>query len=433
MNAKIIITLIFGYLCTTRIHAQDVLFIQEGELTIAGETAMYIEGGIVLENAGMINHEGQIHLGTSGSGYQPLDANWTQNDASQIYGNDGKVLFTGKGFEHRIGGNGIIKIGQLHILNSTILDHSLQVNQLTIGSTNLFLNGQELIINSPASQALTHNERIGGIVSETHIQRDGGYGRVRWDLQGAVADSLFSIPFSTVNEVPIPIKFRLAEIGTDTLNIATYSTNPDNTPYPVGVGFMRDVAHMRGPNGEDISSTFLDRFWLVNGEENVINYLSVSYDPEREVTEQVMGKEHLLRVQPWLSAKWIFFDLGDEINDNTIAWRESNILPNIYSASLASEIAVSSIPNLTQDNRNRIEVFPNPGNGLFNISAEYENPQSVKVTVFDLKGKSLFRSDRPPHSLKDQYSIDLRSYPNGMYFMYVQLHGHRLSYRLIKQ
>jgi len=420
-------------LFTQAIYAQDLLFIQEGELSLLGETNLYVEGGIVIEGDGTLRSEGSVYVGTNGSGYQPTVANWTQNDLGALLGNSGIIEFTGRGITHLIQGDAEIMFPALHIKSQALMQIPVKVNQLLIEDAMLDLNSQSLFIDNPSSRSLLHRGQNGGIVSETHPDRDGAYGQVSWNLAGADPDSLYTIPLSTENGVFLPISFRLGSRGTDTIHVATYPTNPENKPYPSQVDFLRDVEHMRGPNGEDISSDFLDRFWLVNGEENELTYLSLAYDPENDISGNVIGNEARLRVQEWTSAKWTFFDWGDEINDNSIAWRESNILPNIYSASLASEIAVSSIPNLTQANINRIEVFPNPGNGLFNLSTEYENPQSVKVTVFDLQGKLLFRSDRPPHAIKDQYSIDLTSYPNGMYFMYVQLHGHRLSYRLIKQ
>ncbi len=425
------LSLVLG-LFVQHIHAQDLLFIQEGVLNVAGETSLHVEGGILIEGDGRLRNEGRVYLGSSGSGYRPQEADWTQNDLGTLLGNSGIIEFAGEDITHRIQGDTEIIFPVLYITNNALMQTSIKVKELLIRDAVLDLNSQRLMVDNPLSTSLLQLGQTGGIVSETHPDRNKDYGQVSWNLAGANADSLYTIPLSTQNAIPIPVSFRLGSRGTDTLNVATYPTNPDNTPYPSQVGFLQDVAHMRGPNGEDISSDFLDRFWLVNGEENEITYLSLAFDPENEVSGNVSGHEARLRVQEWTSAKWTFFDWGDQITSNTIAWSDSRIFPNIYSASISANVLPVSNSHGLQAYIQQLDLYPNPSKGKVQVSVTYQHPQSVQLRLLDQQGKILLKQKRPPHAIRDRFEMDLTSYPAGIYWLQLSSDDNVMVRRLIK-
>ena len=61
------------------------------------------------------------------------------------------------------------------------------------------------------------------------------------------------------------------------------------------------------------------------------------------------------------------------------------------------------------------EVFPNPGQGLFNVSITLESAQSVDLQVFDLQGQLL----NVQHSMgqSNLFTIDLSDKPTGLYII----------------
>lgn len=64
--------------------------------------------------------------------------------------------------------------------------------------------------------------------------------------------------------------------------------------------------------------------------------------------------------------------------------------------------------NLTQNN---ITVYPNPTNGIINISNQ--NNQAVSLTIYNLMGKLVYQNK----SIVNDVKIDLKEYSKGLYFL----------------
>ncbi len=75
---------------------------------------------------------------------------------------------------------------------------------------------------------------------------------------------------------------------------------------------------------------------------------------------------------------------------------------------------VADLANLaTQElDAEKLKVYPNPSNGLFNIVAG-NNISSLKAKVYDISGKLIYKKD----FLGNEISLDLTNYPKGVYIL----------------
>lgn len=64
----------------------------------------------------------------------------------------------------------------------------------------------------------------------------------------------------------------------------------------------------------------------------------------------------------------------------------------------------------------QVQVFPNPGNGLFNLSAVFSTPEDTYIQVTDLVGKGIFEKT-VPQAQQLEMELDLRDFPKGNYIL----------------
>jgi hypothetical protein len=63
-----------------------------------------------------------------------------------------------------------------------------------------------------------------------------------------------------------------------------------------------------------------------------------------------------------------------------------------------------------------VNVYPNPTEGLFNVSATFANPETMQITVTDALGQTIYKSI-PKTTISELTTIDLRNKANGIYFV----------------
>ncbi len=92
---------------------------------------------------------------------------------------------------------------------------------------------------------------------------------------------------------------------------------------------------------------------------------------------------------------------------------------------IAKPTSVNDI--LLKDN---IKIFPNPGKGVFQISAEllYENP--IKISVIDTQGRQVFAKDLPK-SYEINELIDLQSFAKGIYLIKLESENESSSRKIV--
>lgn len=67
-----------------------------------------------------------------------------------------------------------------------------------------------------------------------------------------------------------------------------------------------------------------------------------------------------------------------------------------------------------------IKIYPNPSEGIFNLSGELTKVQDLEISVYNFSGQSLF-STHISNATQLQASLDLSSHPKGNYFVRIRL------------
>jgi hypothetical protein len=71
---------------------------------------------------------------------------------------------------------------------------------------------------------------------------------------------------------------------------------------------------------------------------------------------------------------------------------------------------------------NAVEIYPNPGNGLFNLNFAADAEEAT-VTILDLVGNVI--AIYPLHNISSDVSnqLDLSHEPSGLYFIKIEVDG----------
>ncbi len=81
----------------------------------------------------------------------------------------------------------------------------------------------------------------------------------------------------------------------------------------------------------------------------------------------------------------------------------------------------------------QLNIFPNPTNGLFNITFDLPNEGETTVRVFNGVGRLLYQNDMPQFKGKFQDRIDLSNSPKGIYFLEIRQGAQSISKKVIVQ
>jgi len=92
----------------------------------------------------------------------------------------------------------------------------------------------------------------------------------------------------------------------------------------------------------------------------------------------------------------------------------------------------TSIISTLSDSFESVQIFPNPGNGEFNLEVEMTSPQNVQMEIYNLRGE-VIGSKTFETASKIFEPIYLNNYPNGSYLLVLRLEdGSYYSTKLIK-
>ncbi len=115
-----------------------------------------------------------------------------------------------------------------------------------------------------------------------------------------------------------------------------------------------------------------------------------------------------------------------------------------YSVIITDEHGCSSISGITRVENGvgienpvsivrRFDVAPNPGTGVFAVALDFETPASFELTVTDLRGRVISRSQSSGMVKSYLGKIDLRGMPAGAYFISVQTQSGSQRKKLVVQ
>jgi hypothetical protein len=89
--------------------------------------------------------------------------------------------------------------------------------------------------------------------------------------------------------------------------------------------------------------------------------------------------------------------------------------------------------NQKLDDSFSLEIFPNPGNGHFNLQLENLSGRSIEIEVIDITGRQIFNDKIHIENPVVEYRLDLGEYSEGVYLLKLTGEGIRETRKLIIQ
>ncbi len=80
---------------------------------------------------------------------------------------------------------------------------------------------------------------------------------------------------------------------------------------------------------------------------------------------------------------------------------------------------------------NTIEVYPNPSDGIFNMTVSSFNEGNALFEVFDLNGKRIYSGMEQVSLDENTYNVDLSGNPSGMYIFRATINGLSMTKKLV--
>ncbi|MBK6835098.1 MAG: T9SS type A sorting domain-containing protein [Bacteroidetes bacterium] len=109
--------------------------------------------------------------------------------------------------------------------------------------------------------------------------------------------------------------------------------------------------------------------------------------------------------------------LGTQIRNTANIYFDYNA-PIITNTTINEFVQPVSIGPEMSNLNNQLYVYPNPGNGIFNLKTkQLEDLKINSFEVFDLLGQKVFEAANITISSSSNFQIDLTNYPNGIYFV----------------
>jgi len=86
---------------------------------------------------------------------------------------------------------------------------------------------------------------------------------------------------------------------------------------------------------------------------------------------------------------------------------------------VAVDVNVGTISTTSIDQSNKLRLFPNPGDGMFNLQTQFDQAQDLKWQIFDSRGTLLREQSANAPAGTSNVRLDLKTYPKGMYWIYL--------------
>lgn len=79
------------------------------------------------------------------------------------------------------------------------------------------------------------------------------------------------------------------------------------------------------------------------------------------------------------------------------------------------------------------EVYPNPSQGEFTLNMRLDNPSTIEVVIYDVKGQSVYQHSIEDHDGIIQQKISLPEVMAGTYLLYLRLGNQKITKQIIIQ
>ncbi len=125
------------------------------------------------------------------------------------------------------------------------------------------------------------------------------------------------------------------------------------------------------------------------------------------------------------------FDAKINLGTNTDTWDFYAYSTIDGSLSLINAYAVSPVSISTNDKNFNVDIFPNPSNSIINIRSSEITNTNVEIIIHNSVGKLLYSKNLDVTTNLNQ-SIDISSFPIGVYFIQIKFDNKSIYKKLLK-
>ncbi|MCT4581376.1 MAG: gliding motility-associated C-terminal domain-containing protein [Flavobacteriales bacterium] len=293
-------------------------------------------------------------------------------------------------------------IGKLYAQQNLILNNDVY----------LVVNEGEVVLENSSSNALRSSGTGGNIISESQN------GIINWKV--GEDTGRYVVPFATTNWIKIPLEILIEKAGTggDGLKIATYQTDEENQPLPLGVTPLINCKE------EDHSLAVVDRFWNIeatNYNEKPQVKLSLAYEDSELGGENSIVEENLtaMSYNPIIQ-KWE--NVGGVTNESNNAVNQISVNPATFNSIWLLADSSSFFPELCVDGLIIPEAFT-PNGDAINETFQILGLQHYKqhnIAIYNRWGSLIFYTE-DYDGLWEGTNQDGQLLPAGLYFYVINL------------
>jgi hypothetical protein len=126
---------------------------------------------------------------------------------------------------------------------------------------------------------------------------------------------------------------------------------------------------------------------------------------------------------------------GTEIDaNNNIVWEfrfkdSSEYTYRLYKFEWSPSVGVNDIDK----SETNLQIFPNPSNGLFNLSINLPQAAEVSISIVNLLGEEVYSSIENYHSGMNTSALELTELNKGFYFVHISSGELKMSGRILIQ
>ncbi|NOZ46703.1 MAG: T9SS type A sorting domain-containing protein [Chlorobi bacterium] len=362
---------------------------------VSGTSVNFINNNIADNQFGTIDLDGNIVL--SGHWINDLSHNVFINE-----NNDGTVLFNGSAIQ-TISGLYLTNFENVKINNNqgVELDEDISISN----SLNLSAGFVALIT---GNLKILENAFIEGNFSNQKLIITGEEG----ELQKYFSSSTGSFTFPVGNVAGNKILYSPVEL---TLNSASIASN---------ASISVNVKGVKLPANSSLND-YLNRYWAISQD----NFSDVNYDLLMYYDDDdIAGDEQNIYGAKFDGTTWQKFN---QVNSSTNSISFTGLTDFSEFTGIEGDISVFDV-----NKSDLINIFPNPGNGLFFIqfSNNISFTKDAVVRVYSSNGMIILDkklSDWNNLNNNDLYEFDISNYASGIYLINVLIDGKIFTKRLI--
>jgi hypothetical protein len=82
--------------------------------------------------------------------------------------------------------------------------------------------------------------------------------------------------------------------------------------------------------------------------------------------------------------------------------------------------------------QSQVSVYPNPNNGMFWVSMEFEESKEVEFEIFDVAGKPVFIQQPILVLEKGIQAFDISNLPEGIYYLRLNVDNQLITKRVVR-